>query len=239
MTVPISLTLFALHYRFSFPCRHQNLINFEFLHKHKYLYLSLFLSCRNMELVSFYGDKLWLRDDKDIFAIFQSVVYRGFLCRSPSPYVIMATMKYPFSDIFSHRLLKPIFFLVVSQGILHTFKSSWNILVLLGCMQGLAMFAATHYSFLCLHPAFLPILRLEGQGAKCCKRTCFQGFLVKRDPCIIHEETLPAVKCMWADLWSSEEPHCSQGDSVQVSEAAQADWTADWRGLLSLLIMFQ
>lgn len=110
MTVPISLTLFALYYRFSFPCRHQNLINFEFLHKHKYLYLSLFLSCRNMELVSFYGDKLWLRDDKDIFAIFQSVVYRGFIRRSPSPYVIMATMKYPFSDIFSHRLLKPFFF---------------------------------------------------------------------------------------------------------------------------------
>lgn len=110
MTLSISLTLFTLHYKFSFPHRHQNCINFEFLHKHRYLYLSLFLSCRNMELVSFYGNKLWLRDGKNIFAISQSVVYHGFICRFPSPIVIMANTKYSFSDIFSHGLLKLIFF---------------------------------------------------------------------------------------------------------------------------------
>lgn len=65
-TVPISLTLFALHYRFSLPCGHQNLINFEFLYKHRCLYLSLLLSCRNMEVVSFYDNKLWLRDGNGI-----------------------------------------------------------------------------------------------------------------------------------------------------------------------------
>lgn len=216
MTLSISLTLFTLHYKFSFPHRHQNCINFEFLHKHRYLYLSLFLSCRNMELVSFYGNKLWLRDGKNIFAISQSVVYHGFVCRFPSPIVIMANTKYPFSDIFSHGLLKPIFFLDTRQGILHTFKWSWNILVLLGCMQALAASAASHYSFSCLHSASLPVLRWERQGTKHCKITCFQGFLVERDACIIHEETLPSVKCMWSDLSSLEEPQCSQGDSGSV-----------------------
>lgn len=58
----------------SFSLRHQNLINFEFLQKHRYLYLSLSLSCRNMELASFHGNKLWLRDAKDIFVIFLWVV---------------------------------------------------------------------------------------------------------------------------------------------------------------------
>lgn len=113
-----------------------------------------------------------------IFWNFQSVVYYAFICRSPASYVIVANIKCPFSVIFSHRPLRPIFFLIMSQGILHTSNSHWNILVL-ACMQVLAMSAASHYSFVCLHFTFVPVLRLEWQGAKCHKRTCFQGFLVR------------------------------------------------------------
>lgn len=162
---------------------------------------------------SFYGNKIWLRAGKGIFAVFQSVVCCAFTCRCLSPYVIVAYIKYYFSDNFSHRLLKPIFFfLVMSQEILLTLNSSWNILVLLGCMQVLDTSAASHYSFLCLLFASLPVLKLEGQREKQCKKKIWLRYL--------HNSwgNSSCNKMQWSDLWSSEDPCCSQGDSAQAAE---------------------
>lgn len=163
----------CLHYiidSFS-PCRHQNVINFEFLHKQVSIFVAVLIMHKYGNCFSFYGNKIWLRAGKGIFAVFQSVVCCAFTYRCLSPYVIVAYIKYYFSDNFSHRLLKPIFFfLVMNQEILLTLNSSWNILVLLGCMQVLDTSAASRYSFLCLLFASLLVLKLEGQREKQCKK---------------------------------------------------------------------
>lgn len=166
-------------------CRHQNLINFKFLQKQVFMFVTVLIMNKYWAFFSFYGIKIWLRAGKDIFAIFQSVVRCAFACRFLFPYVIVAYMKYPFSDIFFTQAFETLFFflLLMNQGIL-TFNSSWNILVLLGCMQVLATSAASHYSFLCLPIAFPIVLRLEGKREKWCKK-----LLVKSDTCIIHGET--------------------------------------------------
>lgn len=102
----------CLHYiidSFS-PCRHQNVINFEFLHKQVSIFVAVLIMHKYGNCFSFYGNKIWLRAGKGIFAVFQSVVCCAFTCRCLSPYVIVAYIKYYFSDNFSHRLLKSIFF---------------------------------------------------------------------------------------------------------------------------------
>lgn len=129
-------------------CRHQNLINFKFLQKQVFIFVTVLIMNKYWAFFSFYGIKIWLRAGKDIFAIFQSVVSCAFAYRFLFPYVIVAYMKYPFSDIFFTQAFETLFSSVDESRNSHfQFKlkhlgSSW-------------MYAS--FGYICCLPLFIPM----------------------------------------------------------------------------------
>lgn len=127
-----------------------------------------------------------------MFAIFQSVVCCAFTCKFLFPNVTVVYMKYGTYKIlfqqhfFTQAFETPFLIFLLSQEIIQV-EMSW---FFLDVCEILVTSAVSHYSFLCLPIASLPVLRLEGQREKWCK-----NLLVKSDSCIIHEETVPAIKC--------------------------------------------